>query len=421
MPLQNMEDNKNSSSKTTDIASSDKETENKISVTRSKNWSTPVQTNQRLLRPQQPLQRPQGPRRPQVVQAEIIPTVPPVQNLNEHVNDTGFDPVEASQDIVDPRNTKSSSSTAIKRYNRNPNISMLNVTESDRQYLESIGMSQILAQSKDSSLESTTPSEITDTETSGHHVNNTDRLKRSRFSSSSSYDSYDSSSIDPGSHIAENTSIKRKNGLGAISTTESETMNNEAFIELPREVSTSSEAPTDYEKQLKDMVSLYCGNFYKSKNGTYHVKTPQGETRALYGYVENKDNTISFFKITDAELFFTQGCNKNGIVLKKTKGLTKTKKMKRTDIIHRQIEGTLYDSRYQVKYFLSNYKNAKLIPQPGTEKASKSTMAEIKPVDGSVNVYATNAELTPTSPQDEPETRRGCFNFFKRRNRGGRS
>ena len=101
IPQQNMKDNKSSSSKTTDITSSDKETENKISVTRSKNWSAPVQTNQRLLRPQQPLQRPQRPRRPQVVQAEIIPTVPPVQNLNEHVNDTGFDPVEASESNTD--------------------------------------------------------------------------------------------------------------------------------------------------------------------------------------------------------------------------------------------------------------------------------------------------------------------------------
>ena len=159
----------------------------------------------------------------------------------------------------------------------------------------------------------------------------------------------------------------------------------------------------------------------KSKNGTYHIESSQGKTKALYGYVKNKDNTISFFKITDAELFFEKGYHENGIVLKETNGFTRTKEMKKTDIVTYVRRDKYHSEIGSVESIFSGYETAKLIPQPGTEKASKSTMAEIKPVDGSVNAYATNAELSPTSPQDEPETRRGCFNFFKRRNRGGRS
>lgn len=196
-------------------------------------------------------------------------------------------------------------------------------------------------------------------------------------------------------------------------------MSNEAFIESPKEVSTSSEINTDYEKQLNDIIA-YEKPIYKSKNGTYHVKSPKGKTQALYGYIENKDNTISFFKITDAELFFENKHHENGIVLKETNGFTRTKEMKKTDEIV-YIENKEISTTGSVAEIFSGYETAKLIPQPGTEKTGKSTMAEIKPVDGSVNAYATNAELTPTSPQDEPETRRGCFNFFKRRNRGGRS
>lgn len=213
--------------------------------------------------------------------------------------------------------------------------------------------------------------------------------------------------------------MERKNSLRSISTTESETMSHETFIESPKEVSTSSEINTDYEKQLNDIIA-YKKPIYKSKHGTYHVISPQGKTQALYGYIENKDSTISFFKITDAELFFTQGCNKNGIVLKETNGFTRTKEMKETDIVT-YVRDKYHSETGSVESIFSDYKTAKLIPQPGTEKTGKSTMAEIKPVDGSVNAYATNVELTPASPQDEPETRRGCFNFFKRRNRGGRS
>ena len=212
--------------------------------------------------------------------------------------------------------------------------------------------------------------------------------------------------------------MERKNSLRSISTQESETMSNTTSTESPKEVSTSSEATTDYEQLLNDMIP-YRKDIYKSKNGTYHIISPIGEERTLYG-IKKKGNTVSFFKITDAELFFKNGYNKNGIALKNTNGFTRTKEMKKTDKIV-YIKNKENSIRRPVKDIFQGYETAKLIPQPGTEKASKSTMAEIKPVDGSVNAYATNAELTPTSPQDEPETRRGCFNFFKRRNRGGRS
>ena len=108
IPEQNMKDNKSSISKTTDIASSDKEVESKIFVTRSENWSAPVQINQRLAklqrpprRPQRQPQRPQQPRGPQVVQAEIMPNVPLAQNLNEPVDNVRFDPVEVPESNTD--------------------------------------------------------------------------------------------------------------------------------------------------------------------------------------------------------------------------------------------------------------------------------------------------------------------------------
>ena len=386
MPLHNMKNDKNPASKIIDTVSSDKEVESKIFVTRSENWSAPVQINQRLTRPQQP-------RRPRVVQTEIMPTVPPVQNLNEHVNDTGFDPVEASESNTD----------IIKQ---EALLMSLDTTTPPPQLSTDLVLSDIAEPKKEIQYD----------------IERTNELRRGRFSSSSSYDSYDSSSSDSiglSSPIAESPLMERKNSLRSISTQESETMNNEAFIESPKEVSTSSEITTDYEERLNDIIA-YEKPIYKSKNGTYHVKSPKGKTQALYGYIENNDNTISFFKITDAELFFKNGYDKNGIVLKETNGFTRTKEMKETDtIVH--IKDTTTSEEGSVKSIFSGYETAKLIPQPGTEKASKSTMAEIKPVDGSVNAYATNAELSPTSPQDEPETRRGCFNFFKRRNRGGRS
>lgn len=108
IPEQDMKDNKNSSSKTTDIASSDKGAKSTISIHRNNKQSEPVQTNQGPLRPQRPPQRPQRPPRrpqqprgPQVVQTEIIPTVPPVQNLNEPVDNVRFDPVEVPESNTD--------------------------------------------------------------------------------------------------------------------------------------------------------------------------------------------------------------------------------------------------------------------------------------------------------------------------------
>ena len=107
IPEQNMEDNKNPSSKTTDIASSDKEAESTIIIHRNNKQSEPVQTNQRLPKLQRPPQRlqrprrPQQPRGPQVVPAEIMPTIPLAQNLNEPVDNVRFNPVEASESNTD--------------------------------------------------------------------------------------------------------------------------------------------------------------------------------------------------------------------------------------------------------------------------------------------------------------------------------
>lgn len=410
IPEQNME-NKNSSSKTTDIASSDKGAKSTIAIHRNNKQSTPVQTNQGPLRPQRPPQRlqrpPQRPQRlqrpprrlqqpqgPQVVQAEIMPNVPPVQNLNEPVDNVRFDTVE-----VPESNTDIIKQDALL-------MSLNTITPPPQLSTDSV-LSDIAEPKKEIQ----------------YNIERTNELKRGRFSSSSSYDSYDSyssGSIGPGSPITGSTSIERKNSLGAISTQESETMSHETFIESPKEVSTSPKTTENYEKKLNDMIPHNENSIQKSKHGTYHVISPQGKTKALYGYVKNKDNTISFFKITDAELFFKKGYYKNGIVLKETNGFTRTKEMKKTDIVT-HVQNKYHSEIGSVESIFSGYETAKLIPQPGTEKTGKSTMAEIKPVDGSVNAYATNAELTPTSPQDEQETRRGCFNFFKRRNRGGRS